>query len=42
MARRQQIEINVVSDEAAERLKEAEGMAGWLRQPKSITAKATR
>jgi hypothetical protein len=42
MARRQQIEINVVSDKAAEHLKVAGGMAGWLRQPKSITAKATR
>jgi len=42
MARRQQVEINVVSDTAAEHLKESGGMGAWLRQPKSITARATR
>jgi hypothetical protein len=34
LARRSKVDIEVVSGEAGERLKEAGGMAAWLRQPK--------
>jgi hypothetical protein len=36
---RQAVELEIVSDEPAERLKQMGGMAGWLRQ-KKVTAKA--
>ena len=42
LARRHQVEIEVVSGEAAERLKKAEGMGAWLRQPKSASARGGR
>lgn len=40
IARKQGAEIDVVSNEAAGGLKAAEGMAGWLRQPKRTAAKS--
>jgi rubrerythrin len=40
LARKQGVEIDVVSNEAAGGLKAAEGMAGWLRQPKRTAAKS--
>jgi hypothetical protein len=42
LAQRYEVEIEAVSGAAAERLKEAEGMGAWLRQPKSISAKGRR
>ncbi len=39
LTRRQRVEIEVASGEAAECLKKAEGMAGWLRQSKGITVR---
>jgi Bacterial archaeo-eukaryotic release factor family 10 len=42
LARRYEVEIEVVSGEAAERLKKAEGMGAWLRQPKSVSARGGR
>jgi hypothetical protein len=42
LARRYHVEIEVVSGEAAERLKEAEGMGAWLRQSTSISARDGR
>lgn len=42
LARRHQVEIDVVSDDAAERLKKVEGMGAWLRQPKSASASGKR
>jgi len=42
LARKYKVEIDVVSDEAAERWKEAEGMAAWLRQPNSTAARSGR
>jgi len=38
LARRHQVEIDVVSGDAAERLNKVEGMGAWLRQPKSASA----
>jgi len=38
LARRHQTDIEVVSDETAKRMKEADGMAGWLRPAKSAPA----
>ena len=42
LARRYDVEIEVVSDSLANGWKEAEGMAAWLRQPKGITARSGR
>jgi len=42
LAREHDVEIDVVSNEAAERLATVEGMAGWLRQPKRMVAKSGR
>jgi hypothetical protein len=39
---RHHIEIQVVSNGAADGLKEAEGMAGWLRQPRRASARSAR
>jgi Bacterial archaeo-eukaryotic release factor family 10 len=42
LARRHQVEIDVVTGDAAERLKKVEGMGAWLRQPKSASASGKR
>jgi hypothetical protein len=42
LARRHQVEIDVVSGDAAERLNKVEGMGAWLRQPKSASASGKR
>ncbi|HVB55348.1 MAG TPA: hypothetical protein VNE63_02815 [Candidatus Acidoferrales bacterium] len=42
LARRHQVEIDVVSGDAAERLNKVEGMGAWLRQPKSASASGRR
>jgi hypothetical protein len=42
LARRHQIEIDVVSGDAAERLNKVEGMGAWLRQPKRASASGKR
>jgi hypothetical protein len=42
LARRHQVEIDVVSGDAAERLNKVEGMGAWLRQPKSASASRKR
>ena len=42
LVRRHQVEIDVVSDDAAERLKKIEGMGAWLRQSKSTGASRGR
>jgi rubrerythrin len=40
LLRRHQVELEIVSDEAAKRLKETGGMAAWIRQPKKVIARA--
>jgi len=42
LARRHQVEIDVVSGDAAERLNKVEGIGAWLRQPKSASASGKR
>jgi hypothetical protein len=42
LALRHQVEIDVVSGDAAERLNKVEGMGAWLRQPKSASASGKR
>ena len=42
LARRHQVEIDVVSGDAAERLNKVEGMGAWLRQLKSASASGKR
>ena len=42
LVRKQGLQIEVVSDGASDALKGADGMAAWLRQPKSRSARAGR
>jgi hypothetical protein len=42
LARRHQVEIDVVNDDAAEGLKKVGRIGAWLRQPKSISARGGR
>jgi len=42
LLRKQEAQIEVVSGEAAERLKAMDGMAAWLRQARSRAAKTGR
>jgi Bacterial archaeo-eukaryotic release factor family 10 len=40
LLRKHRVELEIVSGEAAKRLKETGGMGAWIRQPKKITARA--